>query len=169
MIDILKIRGVIFDWGRTLFDNETGDFFPEAHEVILSFKKRWRLAIASVVGEKKEGERGISSIYERVRLLDMSGLTVFFDFSLFTHDENGKPSFFRKISDRWEVAPENILVIDDRMVRLAWAIQNGFQTVWLMRGKFAEEFPDDETGNPGLVITSLTELKELFEESWRRT
>lgn len=169
MIEILKIRGVIFDWGRTLFDNKSGGFFPETPHVVDFLRKTYPLAIVSVLGDTKEGEKGLSSVQGRLDALEKSGLRDRFDRVLFTEDKKGKPELICKVvMDSWRRKPEEILIVDDRMLQLAWPIRLGFQTAWLMRGKFAEEFPDDETGNPGLVITSLTDLLELFEEFWRR-
>lgn len=161
-----KVEGIIWDWGRTLYDNESGDFFPETEKVLDFFVNTWRMAIVSIVG-KTDDRVGANSIEERFKILHESGFAPMFDFALFTQNLEGKPTLFRNVIGNWGFEPNQVLIVDDRMKRLAWPIQNGFQTIWLMRGKFAEEFPED--ANPGLVITNLSELIPEFEHLKHRS
>ncbi len=39
--------------------------------------------------------------------------------------------------------------------RIKYGIKNGYPTVWLQKGKFSNELPNTETGEPLLIIKKL--------------
>ena len=54
-------------------------------------------------------------------------------------------------------------VVDDRVIRgIAWGNRNGATTVWFQNGKFGEELPNTETGDPTHLITEFIQLKNIF-------
>lgn len=160
MIQPEHLQGLIWDWGRTLYDNENGKFFPETRKTLNFFVNKWRGAIVSVVG-KADDRVGANSIEERFQILHETNLMPMFEFALFTENTEDKPNLFRNVIGNWDLKPQQVLVVDDRMKRLVWPIQNGFQTAWLKRGKFAGEIPENSP-EPGIVIASLSELVDIL-------
>ncbi|MCU0660470.1 MAG: HAD hydrolase-like protein [Candidatus Pacebacteria bacterium] len=61
------------------------------------------------------------------------------------------------------VRPEETIVVDDRMIRgIAWGNRKGTSTVWLKKGKFADETPTMETEKPQCIITDIRELSDIL-------
>jgi len=52
------VAGVIFDWGRTLYDPDVGAPFPDAPLVLASLAATYRLAIVSLVSGDDYTARG---------------------------------------------------------------------------------------------------------------
>ena len=48
---------IIFDYGRTLYDRETDDFFPDAIPVVKTLAEKYRLSIVSVSPADEEEAR----------------------------------------------------------------------------------------------------------------
>ena len=48
---------IIFDYGRTLYDRETDDFFPDAIPVVRTLAEKYRLSIVSVSSAAEEESR----------------------------------------------------------------------------------------------------------------
>ncbi len=142
------IKAIIFDWGRTLYDKENERLFPETNKVLTYCGKRYKLAIVSLAVD--------GDIEGRFRLIDEYTIREHFQFMLF--HEKDKDSLFRNALGNFGLAPKQVLVVDDRMKRLQWAIQQGCKTVWIKKGKFSKEEPDAITGFPTHTITSLQEL-----------
>ncbi len=147
------IKAVIFDYGRTLYDRENGKFFPEAKSVLDYLSRKYVLAIVSIAKE--------DPAEERVAALKKAGLYEYFS-SLMFH-ESDKGPLFEDTLKKLNVKPDEIAVVDDRVKRgIAWGNNNGAITIWLRRGKFADELPDAETGKPTYVIGNLIEIKNLL-------
>lgn len=153
----MLIKAVIFDWGRTLFDTETGKEFPEAKRVVEWCRKRgYRLAIVSLVsvhanttleGRKKQIENSsFRNILEAVTVTDTD-----------------KDKSFDEVVEKLNLPREEILIVDDRMFRgIKYGNLHGHPTVWLQKGKFANELPNEETKPPTFTIHSLTELTDII-------
>ena len=142
------INTIIFDWGRTLYNNETGDLFPETIEVLGYCTDKYELGMVSLVSDGK--------IKARMEKVNSFNLNKYFSFSLF--DTENKDKLFQEALIKLNLKPEEIMVVDDRIKRMSWPIQNGLKTCWLKRGKFANEVPDIETGEPTFIITNLKEV-----------
>ena len=139
------IKAIIFDWGRTLYNRETGEPFPEAYEVLEYCSKNYRLAIVSLglLGDMEERIEKINKFK-------------------FDKAYNVSRTAFRDSTTKFNLEPKEILIVDDRIFRLIWPMANGFKTCWLKQGKFAGELPTLETGNPTFTILNLKELHNII-------
>lgn len=58
---------------------------------------------------------------------------------------------------------EDVAIVDDRVKRgITWGNQHGAITIWLRKGKFMLELPDDDSGKPTHTINDLTELCSIL-------
>ena len=55
--DFAVAKMIIFDYGRTLYDRETDDFFPDAIPVVKTLAEQYRLSIVSVSPADEEEAR----------------------------------------------------------------------------------------------------------------
>lgn len=147
-----NIKAVIFDWGRTIYDKDNERLFPETVEVLEYCASKYSLCIVSLaIDDDIEG---------RFVKLDKYEIRKYFKFALFHVSD--KDSLFRNAVGNLNVPNNQIAVVDDRMKRLAWSIQHGLQTVWVQKGKFADELPSEETGQPKFTIKELAELRKIL-------
>lgn len=145
------IKAVIFDWGRTIYDKENEALFPETIKVLEYFSKKYPLAIVSLAID--------GDIEGRFAKIDKYDLKKYFKFILFHISD--KDSLFKKAFKDFNLAPNEILVVDDYMKRLAFPIKSGCITVWIKKGKFADQLPNKEIGEPTYTINNLSEILDL--------
>jgi len=142
------IKAIIFDWGRTIYDKDNERLFLETKEVLEYCAKKYTLAIVSLaIDDDIEG---------RFVKLDAYDIRKYFKFALFHASD--KDSSFRNAIGNLNLKPEQILVVDDRIKRSSWCIKRGCKVIWIQKGKFANELPDDITGFPHLTVKSLKEI-----------
>ena len=142
---------IIFDWGRTLYKPETEKLFPDTVEVLESLSNKYTLAIVALAtaGEEK--------IRERLKIIKENNLGQYFSSILF--DIKDKDSMYVKTLKDLEVKPENVVIVDDRTIRgIKWGNKNGTATVWFQNGKFKDELPNEDTGEPTYTIHSLSDI-----------
>jgi FMN phosphatase YigB (HAD superfamily) len=155
-----NIKAVIFDWGRTLYDVENDCEFPDAQNIIeYCFEKKYRLALVSLVttGESEIG----TDLEKRNQQINNSVLKKYFEKIITTTRD--KDLAFEKITQFLNLPAEQILIVDDRTIRgIRYGNIRGHITVWIKRGKFADELPNKETGQPTYTIQSLNELKNIL-------
>lgn len=148
-----SIKCIIFDWGRTLFDNENNKLFSDSFEVVRYLKnKGYTLTLSSIVTT--------GDIEGRFKLLQKSGLKKYFDLALYHNAD--KLSLLKNILGNVMVAPKNTCIIDDNLLRLTYPIKIGCLTIWIKRGKFSSIKPDKNTGKPTFIIKNLLELKWIL-------
>ncbi len=153
----MTIKAIIFDWGRTLFDSETKKEFPEAEKVLASCKERgYRLALVSLTSIHSN-----ATLEERKRQIENSPLRKYFEAVAVTDTDKDKS--FDEIVQKLNLPREEILIVDDRTVRgIRYGNLRNHPTVWLQKGKFANELPNKKTRNPTYTIHSLPELPEIL-------
>lgn len=153
----MDIKAIIFDWGRTLFDSETKKEFSGA-EKVLSFcrDQGYKLAVASLVSIHAN-----ATLEERQNQIESSYLRSFFDMIAVTDED--KDRILDSIVEKLALPRENILIVDDRVIRgIKYGNSHGHPTVWVKNGKFSNELPNEETGQPSFVITSIDQLIGLL-------
>jgi FMN phosphatase YigB (HAD superfamily) len=153
----MKIKAIIFDWGRTLFDSEAKELYPES-EGVMEFcsSQGLRLACASLVSVQAN-----ATLDERKNQIENSVLRKFFEFVLVT--DINKDIILAEIAGKLNLPREEILIVDDRTLRgIKYGNHNGHPTVWFQNGKFANELPNEETGTPAYTIHNLNELKVII-------
>lgn len=147
------VKAIVFDWGRTLYDNEQEELFPEARAVLDALSKKFRLAIVSLATD--------GDMARRWDVLRRTQIEAHFESILFaTGDKDG---LYVTTLSRMGLAPEEVAIVDDRVIRgIRWGNQHGATTIWFRRGKFRDELPSSETGAPDLIIGNLTELLQFL-------
>ena len=84
----------------------------------------------------------------------------FIDFEFITDD---KDAAYERVVKKLGVQYEQVAVVDDRTIRgIKWGNQHGCVTIWLQKGKFANELPNAETGEPTHIIHELKELPSIL-------
>ena len=147
---------VIFDWGSTLYNNETKALFEETKGTLAYLKERgYTLTIVSLATAGQE------RINERLQIIEQEHLRQYFDNIKF--DVANKDAMYEATLRELHARPEDTTIVDDRVLRgIAWGNAHGCTTIWIQKGKFAGELPDENAGTPNHTITSIGELKGIF-------
>lgn len=149
------IRAVIFDYGRTLYDRDEDQLFPDAVSVVRQLSDRYRLAIVSFCPKEEEAER--------ISILKDHGIFECFDDTQFTDEIDEKGERCSDVLQKFGLVATEVAVVDDHIIRgVAWGNQVGAMTIWFQRGKFAHVLPDEATGQPNHIIHSLQELLRIL-------
>ena len=148
-----KMQTIIFDWGRTLHDPETDTLFDGVLEIIPELSKKYVLALVSLA--KSDSPAG------RRKVIDESGISQYFKIILVGGED--KDEMYDSILLDNNITPDTVVIVDDRMVRgIAWGNKKGAKTIWVKRGKFADELPNEQTRNPAFTIDDIKELRSLL-------
>lgn len=146
-------KAIIFDWGRTLHDPETDALFEGVSEMVQKLSKQFNLALVSLAKS--------DSPPARKKKIEKSGIAKYFKVILVGGED--KDEMYEHALTELGIAPSEVAIVDDRTVRgIAWGNRKGAVTVWVKRGKFAKELPDERTGNPMFTVSNTQELKDLF-------
>ena len=149
---------IIFDYGRTLYDRETDDFFPDAIPVVKTLAEKYRLSIVSVSPVDEEEAR--------IEALREQGILDHFEEIVFTASGDAKSKEYEDLLRKVDIKANEVVVVDDYIIRgIAWGNAAGATTVWFQNGKFADLTPNDETGDPDFTIHSLSELPKILDQS----
>lgn len=151
------IKAVIFDWGRTLYDSVKKVEFPEAKEVLEFCKARgWRLAVVSLVSSVSN-----ATLEERRVQIEQSPLRAYFEMARVT--DTDKDALYEQVVRHFGLPGEEILIVDDRVIRgIRYGNEHGHPTVWLKKGKFESELPNEATGMPTYMISELAGLQKIL-------
>ena len=149
---------IIFDYGRTLYDRETDDFFPDAISVVKTLAEKYRLSIVSVSPADEEEAR--------IEALREQGILDHFEEIVFTESGDAKSKEYEALLRKVDLKAHEVVVVDDYIIRgIAWGNAAGATTVWFQNGKFADLTPNDETGTSDFTIHSLSELLKILDQS----
>lgn len=150
------IKAIIFDWGRTLYDSEAGTLFPDIHALLSALSRRYTLAIVSLV----TGDYA-ARVAERREILRRADLDRFFSLLLFV--PTNKDAAYAEALAALDIQAGEVAIVDDRARRgIAWGNRHGATTIWLRRGRFADELPDAEAGEPDHTVAEIGELGPLL-------
>lgn len=137
---------IIIDFMRTLYDPETEALFADSLSVLESLQSTDR---ALILLSREEGQRR--------SLMTELGLEPYFTEIILTKD---KRSAMREIVDRRH--SEQIVVIGDRIRgEIAFGNEYGAKTIWIKKGKFADELPRSEGEKPDHTVTAFADSVEL--------
>ena len=102
-----------------------------------------------------------TTIETRNSQINNSGIKNYFEKILVT--DEGKDQSFDAIVKYLNLPREQILIIDDRVIRgIQYANKNGHPSIWLQKGKYASELPNTDTGLPTYTVKSLEEIKNIL-------
>jgi FMN phosphatase YigB (HAD superfamily) len=145
------MRGIIFDFNRTIFDPESGALFDGARE-LLSALHHEGVAMILIA---KTGE-------DRQKLLQELQIDIYFTEVRFLIQKRLED--FRKIVDYYRLNPSKTFVIGDRInLEISLGIQLGLQTIWFRNGRFAHEEPDVQNGRPSHTAYNWAEIQSILE------
>jgi len=155
----MNIKAIIFDWARTLFDRDNNKEFTEAEEVLKYCQgKAYRMAVVSLVTAKNDPG---TTMEDREKEMEQSPLRKYFEMALVT--DGDKDKLFDQVVAHFNVPRDRILIVDDRTVRgIKYGNKHGHPTVWLQKGKFADELPSEEMGQPTHIVSELIELLKII-------
>lgn len=150
------MKFIIFDWGRTLYDPEKGELFPDTRPTLEYLKSEGHTL--SIVALATAGQ---AKIDERMQIIEEEKLFPYFATVKF--DVADKDRMYEDTLRELDIASADTAIVDDRVIRgIKWGNQHGCQTIWVKNGKFKDELPDEETGNPTHIITSVGELRAIL-------
>ena len=147
---IPRIKNVIFDWKRTLYDPESKTLINGTKELLEMFSDH--NIPMFLIG------KGESDMYREV---DRLGVKKFFKEIKFVEGEKN-PEYYKPHID--SLNPSQTFVIGDRArSELATGKSLATTTVWVRQGKFADELPKNEQMVPDYQVDSLIELRKLIQ------
>lgn len=138
-------KGIIFDFNRTLYDPDLDELVPGAKSVLKKLKERgYKLFLVSHGSYRKSliSELGVENYFDKIVISKEKSLE---DFKEVTLNSNLtiKESFVVGDRVKGEIRIGNIL---------------GFNTVWLKKGLFAQEVPENLEEFPDFTIADLEEV-----------
>ncbi len=154
----MKIKAIIFDWGRTLFDVDIKKEESDSGDVLLYLKQKdYKICVASLA-RPLTGD----NTKERKKQIETSLLGKYIDMLEVT-DVKEKDEILDRLVEMLGMERRDILIVDDRIVKsIKYGNKNGHPTAWLQKGAFANELPNSETGIPTFTIKTLSELKSII-------
>jgi|SRR3989344_9235800 len=150
-----QVQHIIFDWGRTIYDPETEALFAGVKEMLPKLAEKYTLYIVSLA------TKGEDEIKKRRKMIKDLGVEGYFEDIFFAPED--KDALYEGLVAKRGLNLVETAVVDDRVIRgIAWGNRNGATTVWFQNGKFGEELPNTETGDPTHLITEFIQLKNIF-------
>lgn len=153
-----NIKAIIFDWGRTLYDVDIKKEISDSEDVLSYCKQKgYRICVASLA-RPLTGD----NVEERRKQIENSSLDRYLDM-IEVSDAKEKDEMLNNLVQKLNLSKEEILFVDDRVVKsIKYGNRNGYPTVWLKSGPFANELPNSETGTPTFTIEKLSDLKNII-------
>lgn len=146
------IRAVIFDYSNTLEDIETGKLYPEVPSLLKDLKdKGLKLALVSRA----------PNLEERLEEFKQLNLKEYFD--VLDIVLAGKNKEFTAILEKLGVEAKDVMVVGDRVKsEILEGNKIGATTVWIKRGRFVMEEPENDLEKPNYAINSLEEILPII-------
>ncbi len=142
----MKDQAVIFDFMRTIYNPETGTLNPFAKNLLEHAYTSYDCFLVSKNGEGRNtlvAELGIENFFKSVHYVDTKTTDLFTEIIGNNYTE--------------------VYVIGDRISsEIATGNKLGYTTVWFKNGKFAEEGPTEESGDPDHIVLTLEEVRDII-------
>jgi len=147
----MKIKAIVFDFNRTLYDPDADSLVPGALQALEDLSRKYPLVLYSKKGEGRD---------ERIAEL---GLPRFFKKMVAVESKSGKD--LESVARELGIKPQEIVVVGDRVrSELRAGREAGCATIWFRRGKFSQEGPEKPGEEPGCEITGLAEIAGAVEK-----
>ncbi len=147
------LKAIIVDWGRTLYDSERSQLFPDARNVLDRLSRQYLLAIVALATD--------GDIERRLSVLHDEELERLFSVVLFAKSD--KNSLYEQALAQLRLHASEVAIVDDRIIRgIAWGNEHGAVTIWIRRGKYMDEEPDQATGTATHTISELSDLNAIL-------
>ena len=145
---MIKAYSIIFDWKRTLYNPDTLALMDGAIK-LLNYLSRYNIPLF-LIG------KGSWEMHDETVRLDVAK---YFQDILFVEGSKNPNDFFKYMNLSF---PQRTIVIGDRInSELQVGKMVGAITIWVKRGKFANEELENESQKPDFVVNSLSEILEL--------
>jgi len=145
---MIKNKLIIFDFLRTVYDPDKKTFLEDALSVLKKLKNEGNILILYT---SKEGDKN------RKEVLDENNLEKYFDEIYITEKKNSET--MNSIKEKYAKAVEDVFVIGDRVEsEIFFGNENNFQTIWLKKGKYRNNCPENKKEKPNFLIYGLKEL-----------
>lgn len=142
------IKGVIFDYNRTIYDPLAGSLMPGAKS-LLDYLAGNKIKLTLLSKTFRPGRK------EQIQELGISG---YFEEIIVTYEDK-QPAHFNRLLTAMSLKPTQVCVIGDRIKsEIVIGNQMGMKTIWLQMGKFKDERPESPIEDPDLIISSLKEI-----------
>ncbi len=147
------MKGIIFDFNRTVYDPETEQLTPGVLDLLKELREKgYKLAIVSRNDYPDTRRAFVTEI----------GLDPYFDVIMVVLEKN--PEVYKECAEQLGVQPEECMVVDDIVYRgILMGNKLGMTTVWYKSGKFQERMPENEEEKPDYTITELESVKKILE------
>lgn len=149
------IKGIIFDYNRTLYDVEGEKLIDRVPELLRELSGKYKLCLISRT----------SMHIHRLNILKENGLDKLFDKILIVNaeKEEKKKKHFLECMESMGLDSGSILVVGDKVRSEIFIGKSlGMKTVWLKNGKYANLEPI-KGKEPDYIITNLEELREILD------
>jgi len=145
------IKGIIFDFNRTLYDKDNNQFFPEAKPLLRELKGVYKLSLVCKAVDT------VDVIYKDYEFIS------FFE-KIIIKPEKTEKEFQECLAAMKLSAAEAIIVGDKIKGEVSIGNKMGIITVWFRQGKYAQELPSSPREKPTFIITALPQLPILLYE-----
>ena len=145
------IKGIIFDWGRTLYDNDKKELMDGAIFVLKELKnKKYKLCLVT---------RGVHQ--EKENAIKKTNVVQYFEEIFFVHEK--VENDFVKCLNAMNLKHDEVMVVGDK-VRNEVKVGNvlGMTTVWFRNGKYKDEVPEHDLEKPKHTILNLRDVLKLI-------
>ncbi|MCL5419612.1 MAG: HAD hydrolase-like protein [Candidatus Marsarchaeota archaeon] len=149
------IKGIIFDFNRTLYDPDTGQLVDGATTLLKSLHgKGYLLCLIS----KK-------SVEGRKEQITSLGLDRYF-IKILIIEGNKLEAHFMECLKAMALSAAEVAVVGDRInEEILLGNKIGMRTIWYKSGKFAAEAPKEAVQEPDYTITDLQNVPTCLEEN----
>ncbi|MBR9699848.1 HAD hydrolase-like protein [Candidatus Woesearchaeota archaeon] len=161
MVDVSffsMVKGIIFDYNRTLFDPVNKSLIPGAKEVLDNLSQNgFKIALMSRTSDKTKRMEQI----HRIGIMDN-----FSHIQLIQKDTEDKGFHHLKAcADKMSLPASELAVVGDRVrseIRLGKKLD--MLTIWYKAGKYSDEMPMAEDEAPHHTITQLGEVIRIVRD-----
>jgi len=146
------IKGIIFDFNRTLYIPELQRIPDASIELLKKLKKSgFLLALISI----KE--------FQRDTLIESYNLSSLFSIIKIVIEKD--TDIFRETLNLLGCQPNEVVVVGDRIKsEVKIANQLGIKTIWYKKGKFSNELPTEKIELPTWTISNLSKVEEIIDD-----
>jgi len=152
------IKGLIFDFNRTIYDPERDDLIPGAKRVLQELKKEgYKMSLICKPSKNGQSSRG-------VKVLNL-GLENYFSRIVVTEKRKKKEYHFKRCASSMSLTSLEIAIVGDRVEEEIYVGNKAcFVTVWFKNGKFSKNLPGNNLQTPDFTIEKLEDLLKILRE-----
>src|SRR3989338_3446953 len=143
------IEAVIFDWIGTLHERGIGPY-KDAQKTLEALRRGGiKMSLISIAKDEEKEARDLE--------IELSGLSDYLDHIII--DKIKSPMQYLACINMMGADIGTTGVADDRTKRgITIGNELGCPTFWIKRGEYAHQLPDEETGQPTYIISTVSEM-----------